>query len=133
VPRTLVSFFAALTIAGMLVWAAFAGPLQSTGRGKPGKGYGYGAKVIICHHAGKKKFEIVVSQSAIAAHLAHGDRLGVCKHFRHHKGKHHKGKFHKASKHHKAKHVYKAKKVKAKAYAKKAKTAKAKYVARSHK
>jgi hypothetical protein len=96
----------------MLVWAAFAGPLTSTGHGKPGKGYGYGGKVIICHHAGKhKQFEIVVSQSAVAAHLAHGDTLGICrKHhgkrddhkFKHHKVKH-KAKFHKAK--HKAKYV----------------------------
>jgi hypothetical protein len=104
--RRFISVLGVLTIAGVLVWAASSAPLRSTGsaHGRPGAGYGYGAKVVICHRTHSKKHPfvtIVVSQSAVAAHLAHGDRLGACprpKHHSKHKSKHH-------SKHHSKAHV----------------------------
>jgi hypothetical protein len=42
----------------------------------------YGKKVTMCHKTGSKKHPfqtIVVSQSAVKAHLKHGDTLGPCK------------------------------------------------------
>ena len=107
--RRLISILGVVSIAGVLVWAASSAPLRSTGasHGRPGKGYGYGAKVVICHRTHSKKHPfvtIVVSQSAVAAHLAHGDRLGACprpKHRSHH-SKHH-SKHH--AKHHSNHHV----------------------------
>src|SRR5436190_21304501 len=82
--RKLISILVVLSIAGVLGWAASSAPLNSTGRGHdshPGKGYGYGAKVVICHHTHSRKnafVTIVVSASAVPAHLAHGDTLGAC-------------------------------------------------------
>lgn len=38
----------------------------------------YREKVLICHHPGKHQHTIRVPQSAVAAHLAHGDTLGPC-------------------------------------------------------
>lgn len=35
-------------------------------------------KVILCHTTSKKNITLVVSQNAVAAHLAHGDMLGLC-------------------------------------------------------
>ena len=109
--RRFISIFGVLTIAGVLVWAASSAPLRSTGHGKPGKGYGYGGKVVICHHTHSKKHPfvtIVVSQSAVAAHLAHGDTLGACPRAKHHsKHKSHHSKHHSKHKsHHSKAHVH---------------------------
>jgi hypothetical protein len=118
--RGLISVLAVLSIAGVLVWAASSAPLLSTGsaHGRPGKGYGYGAKVVICHRTHSKKnpfVTIVVSQSAVAAHLAHGDTLGACPRTKHkshhakHKSHHAKHKSHHAkhkSRHHSKAHVH---------------------------
>lgn len=38
----------------------------------------YREKVLICHKPGKHQHTIRVAQSAVAAHLAHGDTLGPC-------------------------------------------------------
>jgi len=40
---------------------------------------GQGDKVLVCHNAaGKKTVTICVDDSAVPAHLAHGDKLGTC-------------------------------------------------------
>lgn len=43
--------------------------------------YQYGSKVTICHHTHSKKnpyVTITVAQSAVKAHLKHGDTIGAC-------------------------------------------------------
>jgi hypothetical protein len=41
--------------------------------------YQYEHKVTLCHHAGLgTRVTIMVSESAVAAHLKHGDALGPC-------------------------------------------------------
>ena len=71
------------SIAGVLVWAASAAPIVSTGSAQSQAfGYGYGAgKVTICHippgNPGNAH-TITVGAPAVSAHLAHGDTLGAC-------------------------------------------------------
>ena len=78
--RKLISILGVSSIAGVLGWAASSAPLGSTGGGRdshPGKGYGYGGKVVICHHTHSAKHpwvQIRISNRAVAAHLVrHGD------------------------------------------------------------
>lgn len=41
--------------------------------------YEYGKKVTLCHHPNQPPNETIrVSESAVPAHLAHGDTLGPC-------------------------------------------------------
>jgi hypothetical protein len=69
--------FGALAALGVLAGASWSATGSSSS-----KQYQYGAKVTICHHTHSKKnpyVTITVSQSAVAAHLKHGDTLGACK------------------------------------------------------
>ena len=65
---------AALALSFMAVGGVYAkGPSSAAA-------YYYGGKITICHHAGPhgKTVTITVSQSALAAHLRHGDTVGPC-------------------------------------------------------
>jgi hypothetical protein len=68
----------ALSIGGSAAWAATTDPPSH--KAAAGPGYGYpGAKVTICHRTGSgSSHAITVGQSAVAAHLRHGDTLGPC-------------------------------------------------------
>jgi hypothetical protein len=83
------------TAVGFALAASIGGAVSPAGPHASSHQYQYGKKVTICHRTGSKKHPFVtirVSQSAVPAHLRHGDRLGPCKskHGRHgwHKGKH---------------------------------------------
>ena len=80
-----------IILAGMLssialvAFAAFAGVGFANGSISSAQ-YQYGKKVTICH---KGKNTITISQSALKAHLAHGDKLGACQNgHKPNKGKH---------------------------------------------
>ncbi len=46
---------------------------------KEGKHGSYKGKILICHKSGNNKFQTLsIDADAVAAHLAHGDKLGAC-------------------------------------------------------
>jgi hypothetical protein len=83
-----VAALGALAALGVLAGASW----SATGSSSANQ-YQYGSKVTICHHTHSKKnpwVTITVSQSAVKAHLKHGDTLGACS--TSNKGKKAKGK-----------------------------------------
>ncbi len=62
-----------LVISALLVSTLAVGPALAAPKGKLAK-----AKVPICHNVENNPHTIVVAPSAVPAHLAHGDILGVC-------------------------------------------------------
>jgi hypothetical protein len=76
------SVIAALVAVGLLATlGVLAGASWATGGSSNAFQYQYGGKVTICHHTHSKKnpwVTISVSQSALKAHLKHGDTLGTC-------------------------------------------------------
>lgn len=74
--------FALATAVGALVaLAIMAGASWSATGSSSARQDEYGKKVTICHHTHSKKHPqvtITVSESAVKAHLKHGDTLGKC-------------------------------------------------------
>ena len=69
--KRLLSILVAAVVMAILL-AAIAMPAFAA-KGKAAK-----AKVPICHNVANNPHTIVVAPSAVPAHLAHGDILGVC-------------------------------------------------------